>query len=112
MAGRQVIHETFRIERIYAAAPSAVFAAFSTKEARSSWGDPGDLEPPEDDGDGEVSEFDFRVGGREVFSTKWQGTTYRYDARRRWRRIASRHSPSPSRGISRTSRYAPAVWSS
>jgi uncharacterized protein YndB with AHSA1/START domain len=81
MAGRQVIHETFRIERIYAAAPSAVFAAFSTEEARSSWGDPGDLEPPEDDGDGEVSEFDFRVGGREIFSTKWQGATYRYDAR-------------------------------
>ncbi len=83
MAGRSVIHETFRIERTYAVAPSTVFAAFSTEEARNSWGDTGDLEPPEDDGDGdgEVSEFDFRAGGREVFSTKMQGTTYRYDAR-------------------------------
>jgi uncharacterized protein YndB with AHSA1/START domain len=74
MAGRSVIHETFRIERTYAAAPSAVFAAFSTEEARSSWGDTGDLEPPEnqddDDSDSEVSEFDFRVGGRESFSTR------------------------------------------
>jgi uncharacterized protein YndB with AHSA1/START domain len=72
MAGRSVIHGTFRIERTYAAAPSTVFAAFSTEEARTSWGDTGDLEPPEDDsdGDGEVSEFDFRVGGREVFSTR------------------------------------------
>jgi len=81
MAGRQVIHETFRIERTYAAAPSTVFAAFATEEARSSWGDPGYLEPPEDDSDGEVSEFDFRADGREVFSVKMEGTTYRYDAR-------------------------------
>lgn len=84
MAGRSVIHETFRIERTYAAPPSAVFAAFSTEEARNSWGDTDDLEPPEDqddDSDSEVSEFDFRVGGRESFSTKDQGTTYRYDGR-------------------------------
>jgi uncharacterized protein YndB with AHSA1/START domain len=84
MAGRSVIHETFRIERTYAAAPSMVFAAFSTKEARNSWGDSDDLEPSEDQddvGDSEVSEFDFRVGGREFFSTKEQGTTYRYDGR-------------------------------
>jgi uncharacterized protein YndB with AHSA1/START domain len=59
-----------------------VFAAFSTEEARTSWGDTNDLEPPEDqDDDSEVSEFDFRVGGRESCSTKEQGTTYRYDGR-------------------------------
>ena len=83
MAGRSVIHETFRIERTYAAAPSSVFAAFSTEEARNSWGDTDDLEPPEnqDDGDGQVSEFDFRVGGRELFTTREEGTTYRYDGR-------------------------------
>jgi uncharacterized protein YndB with AHSA1/START domain len=84
MAGRSVIHETSRIERTYAAAPSTVFAAFSTEEARNSWGDTDDLEPPEDqddDSNSEVSEFDFRVGGRESFSTKEQGTTYRYDGR-------------------------------
>lgn len=51
MAGRSVIHETFRIERAYAAPPSTVFAAFSTEEARSSWGDTDDLGPPEDEGD-------------------------------------------------------------
>jgi uncharacterized protein YndB with AHSA1/START domain len=81
VAGRSVIHETFRIERTYAAAPSAVFAAFSTEEARNSWGDTGDLEPPEDQGGGEASEFDFRVGGRELFTTTEEGTTYRYDGR-------------------------------
>jgi uncharacterized protein YndB with AHSA1/START domain len=84
MAGRSVIHEAFRIERTYAAAPSTVFAAFSTEEARNSWSDADDLESPEDqddDSDSEVSEFDFRVGGRESFSTKEQGTTYRYDGR-------------------------------
>jgi uncharacterized protein YndB with AHSA1/START domain len=83
MAGRSVIHETFRIERIYAAAPSTVFAAFSTEEARYSWGETDDLEPPknQDDGDSQVSEFDFRVGGEEVFTTTEEGTTYRYDGR-------------------------------
>jgi uncharacterized protein YndB with AHSA1/START domain len=82
MAGRSVIHETFRIERTYTAPPSTVFAAFSDEEARNSWGDANDLELAEnDDSDSEVSQFDFRVGGRESFSTKEQGTTYRYDGR-------------------------------
>jgi uncharacterized protein YndB with AHSA1/START domain len=74
VAGCSVIHETFRIERTYAAAPATVFAAFSTEEARNGWG-------ATDDTDSEVSEFDFRVGGREAFSTQDQGTTYRYDGR-------------------------------
>jgi uncharacterized protein YndB with AHSA1/START domain len=29
----------------------------------------------------QVSEFDFRVGGRELFTTREEGTTYRYDGR-------------------------------
>jgi uncharacterized protein YndB with AHSA1/START domain len=83
MAERRVIHETFRIERSYAAAPARVFAAFSTAEARNSWGDSDDPEPPdaEVDNDGELNEFNFRVGGLDRFSTKEQGTTYRYDGR-------------------------------
>jgi uncharacterized protein YndB with AHSA1/START domain len=73
-----VIHDTFRIERTYAAAPSRVFAAFASQEAKDAWGDTGDLEPAE--GAAAAKEFDFRVGGRERFGNKWRGTTYRYDA--------------------------------
>jgi len=71
-----VIHDTFTIERTYPATPSRVFAAFATEEAKNAWGDTGDLEPAGDGG----TEFDFRAGGRERFSHKWQDTTYRYDA--------------------------------
>jgi uncharacterized protein YndB with AHSA1/START domain len=78
MTARSVIHDTFTIERTYPATPSRVFAAFASAEAKNIWGDTGDLEPTEG-GAGE-EEFDFRVGGRERFSHKWQGTTYRYDA--------------------------------
>jgi uncharacterized protein YndB with AHSA1/START domain len=81
MTGRNVIHDTFTIERTYDMAPASVFAAFSTEEARNSWGDPGDLEQPKDEGANHVTEFDFRAGGRECFTTEWEGTTYRYDGR-------------------------------
>ena len=74
-----VIHDTFTIERSYPAAPSRVFAAFASAEAKSTWGDTGDLEPA--DGQAGVAEFDFRAGRRERFGFKMQGTTYRYDAR-------------------------------
>jgi uncharacterized protein YndB with AHSA1/START domain len=75
MAASSVIHDTFTIERTYPATPSRVFAAFASEEAKNAWGDTGDLEPT-DDG---PAEFDFRVGGRERFSHRWQGTAYRYD---------------------------------
>jgi uncharacterized protein YndB with AHSA1/START domain len=78
MTTSSVIHDTFVIERTYPAAPSRVFAAFASDEAKNSWGDTGDLTPPEHDAG--PAEFDFRVGGRERFSHKMQGTTYRYDA--------------------------------
>jgi uncharacterized protein YndB with AHSA1/START domain len=77
MTERSVIHDTFTIERTYPVTPSRVFAAFASEEAKSTWGDTGDLEPA---GDGSTAEFDFRVGGRERFSHKWQGTAFRYDA--------------------------------
>jgi uncharacterized protein YndB with AHSA1/START domain len=78
MSDRSVIHDTFSIERTYPAAPSRVFAAFATSEAKNAWGDTGGLEPAE--GEGSIAEFDFRPGGRERFGHKWQGTNYRYDA--------------------------------
>jgi uncharacterized protein YndB with AHSA1/START domain len=81
VTGQNVIHDIFTIERGYDMAPAHVFAAFSTEEARNSWGDTGDLDQPEDEGVNDVAEFDFRVGGRETFTTKSQGTTYRYDGR-------------------------------
>jgi len=78
MTDRSVIHNTFSIERTYPAAPSRVFAAFASAEAKDAWGDTGGLEPAE--AEAGIEEFDFRPGGRERFGHKWQGTTYRYDA--------------------------------
>jgi len=76
MTERSAIHDTFTIERTYPATPSRVFAAFASEEAKSAWGDTGEQEPADD----RTTEFDFRVGGRERFSHKWEDTTYRYDA--------------------------------
>lgn len=78
MTDSSVIHDTFSIERTYPAAPSRVFAAFASAEAKDAWGDTGDLESAE--GDAGTEEFDFRPGGREWFGHKYQGTTYRYEA--------------------------------
>lgn len=76
MSDSSAINETFRIERTYSAPPAAVFAAFSSAEAKSVWGDTGELEPVE----GEVSVFDFRPGGHERFAVKIDGIPFVYDA--------------------------------
>jgi uncharacterized protein YndB with AHSA1/START domain len=76
MNERSVIHDQFTIERSYPAAPSRVFAAFASAEAKDTWADTGGLEPAE--GEAGIEEFDFRPGGRERFGHKWQGTAYRY----------------------------------
>ncbi len=78
MTASSVIHDTFTIERSYPATPSRVFAAFASEEAKNIWGDTGDLDQA--DGDAGLTEFDFRVGGRERFGFKYHDTTYRYDA--------------------------------
>jgi uncharacterized protein YndB with AHSA1/START domain len=78
MTDRSVIHNTFSIERTYPAAPSSVFAAFASAEAKGVWGDTGDLEPAE--GEAGIKEFDFRPGGRERFGIRYDGRTLRYDA--------------------------------
>lgn len=79
MTERLVIHDTFTIERTYLANPSRVFTAFASPEARSMWGDIGDLEEAE--GDAAIAEFDFRIGGRDRWGFKQRGTTYRVDRR-------------------------------
>jgi uncharacterized protein YndB with AHSA1/START domain len=79
VTARSVIHDTFTLERTYPAAPSRVFAAFASAEAKEAWGDTGDLGPAE--GEAGTTEFDFRVGGRERFGFRYDGVTYRYDAR-------------------------------
>jgi uncharacterized protein YndB with AHSA1/START domain len=76
MSDRSVIHDTFTIVRTYPASPEQVFAAFASEEAKDAWGDTGDVEAA---GSPEPSEFEFQVGGRERFSHKYQGTSYRYD---------------------------------
>jgi uncharacterized protein YndB with AHSA1/START domain len=69
------IHDTFTIERDYPSAPSRVFRAFASQEAKDIWGDTGDLEP------GDVqAELDFRTGGHERFGFGYEGKRYRYDA--------------------------------
>lgn len=78
MTERSVIHDTFVIERTYAATPSRVFAAFASREAKDAWGDTGDIAEAEPiTGPGE---FDFRIGGHERFGNTYQGVTYTYDA--------------------------------
>jgi uncharacterized protein YndB with AHSA1/START domain len=79
MTHHSVIHDTFSIERTYGATPADVFAAFSTEEARNSWGDADGLQLSNGAGVDEVTEFDFRVGGWECFTTRSEGTAYRYD---------------------------------
>jgi uncharacterized protein YndB with AHSA1/START domain len=79
MTGRSATHDQFTIGRSYPAAPSRVFAAFASSEAKNIWGDTGDIEPA--DGAAGLAEFDFRVGGRERFGYRYSGVTYRYDAR-------------------------------
>jgi uncharacterized protein YndB with AHSA1/START domain len=57
MTTRSAEHATFALERTYPAAPERVFAAWSTREAKSKWfGQP----------DESAYSLDFRVGGRET----------------------------------------------
>jgi uncharacterized protein YndB with AHSA1/START domain len=64
MTGRSVAHGGFTIERVYAATPAQVFAAFAQEATKRRWfaGGKG----------WDVDEFssDFRVGGRE--RTRWR----------------------------------------
>jgi uncharacterized protein YndB with AHSA1/START domain len=73
MTERSVTHSTFVIERTYDVAPSSVFAAWASLEAKQQW-----FGSPEDSGSSH--ELDFRVGGRESWSGGFGGSTFRFDA--------------------------------
>ncbi len=57
---RTVAHETFVLERSYAAAPQRVFVAWADPEARKRWA------VPSPDQAIEYLEADFRIGGRDI----------------------------------------------
>jgi uncharacterized protein YndB with AHSA1/START domain len=73
---RTVVHDTFVIDRNYAASPARVFTAFADPSVKAQWfGDPEiEKNAPHD--------LDFRVGGREVLKgiAPDGGPSFSYDA--------------------------------
>jgi uncharacterized protein YndB with AHSA1/START domain len=72
---RTVVHDTFVIDRTYAASPARVFTAFADPSAKVRWfGETVDKDTPH--------EIDFRVGGREVLkgSAPDGGPSFTYEA--------------------------------
>lgn len=57
--GRNAVHATFVVERVYAASPARVFSAFADPEKKKRW-----FKAPDEWGPADQS-FDFRVGGEE-----------------------------------------------
>jgi uncharacterized protein YndB with AHSA1/START domain len=75
MSERSVHHETFVIERTYAASPARVFAAWADPETKARWFG------GSDEANGEY-ELDFRIGGRELSrGSAPDGDVYTYEAR-------------------------------
>ena len=78
-----VVHDSFRIERTYPAAPERVFAAWASQAAKAQW-----FGPDDDAGAGGGAEpvteehtLDFRVGGRERMAGQVpDGPRFEYDA--------------------------------
>jgi uncharacterized protein YndB with AHSA1/START domain len=60
MSERSVTHATFVVERIYAASPARVFAAWANPAAKARWF----IGP--DEWETAAFDLDFRVGGREI----------------------------------------------
>lgn len=59
MTVRSALHDTFRIDRHFEAAPARVFRAFADPKAKAKWfGGPAEMKR-------EDESFDFREGGRE-----------------------------------------------
>jgi uncharacterized protein YndB with AHSA1/START domain len=72
VSDRSVTHATFTIERVYAASPGAVFAAWADPALKARWFS----------GPGAQHELDFRVGGRELNRDGPRGgPLYTFDAR-------------------------------
>jgi uncharacterized protein YndB with AHSA1/START domain len=75
MSERSVHHETFVVERTYAASPARVFAAWADPETKARWFG------GSDEANGEY-ELDFRIGGRELSrGGAPDGEVYTYEAR-------------------------------
>ncbi len=68
MTDRQVMHETFVIERSFRAAPARVFHAFANRAAKAVW-----FSGPPEQWTETLREFDFRVGGHERLNGTWPG---------------------------------------
>ncbi len=74
MTERHTEHATFEIERVYDAPPARVFGAWAEPAKKAKWFGP--AEP------GNELALDFRVGGREHFtSAMTDGRVFGYDAR-------------------------------
>lgn len=69
MEEQPVIHNTFVIERRYAAAPERVFDAFADVSKKRRWFGDGEHH------DIEAFELDFRVGGRELAQYRFNAST-------------------------------------
>jgi uncharacterized protein YndB with AHSA1/START domain len=76
MTERTVVHDTFVIDRTYAASPARVFRAFADAESKKQWWGDGDIEKNAD------HVIDFRVGGHESMSgsTPDGSVLFTYDA--------------------------------
>ncbi|HEY4344414.1 MAG TPA: SRPBCC family protein [Parvibaculum sp.] len=75
MSPRSAVHSTFTIERVYAAAPARVFAAWSTPEKARWFGGPDNWQKSD-------YRIDFRIGGSESVSGGPEGgPVHYYDAR-------------------------------
>ena len=75
MTTRSAVHDTFRIERHFDAAPARVFQAFADPSAKAKWfGGPAEMKR-------EDVSFDFREGGQESLTSVFgEGTRYGYRA--------------------------------
>ena len=71
MTERSALHDTFRIDRHFDAAPGRVFRAFADKDAKAKWfGGPAETKR---------EDFDFREGGRETMESVFgDGTSFGY----------------------------------
>jgi uncharacterized protein YndB with AHSA1/START domain len=69
MTTRSAVHETFRVERHYDAAPARVFQAFADPQVKAQWfAGPAEMKREEES-------FDFREGGRETVVSVFPDST-------------------------------------